>query len=62
MVAGQVSVEVNDDAALIVLRHRAEQLRTVSLLVARGQAPPINQSTIIDNGQSIINNNSLVED
>jgi hypothetical protein len=41
MITGEVGVEVYDDAALVVLRHGSEQLRTVHLLVARGQTSPV---------------------
>ncbi len=41
MITGEVGVEVYDDAALVVLRHGTEQLRTVHLLVAGGQTSPV---------------------
>jgi hypothetical protein len=41
MITGEVGVEVYDDAALVVLRHRTEQFRTVHLLVPRGQTSPV---------------------
>jgi hypothetical protein len=41
MITGEVGVEVNHDAALVVLCHGTEQFRTVHLLVARGQTSPV---------------------
>ncbi len=40
MIAGQVGVKVDDNAALVVLGHGPELLGPVNLLVARGETPP----------------------